>query len=288
MLRSHAPHDGPRVPLILHWLGRLWCWAYGWEVVGQVTRSRAVLIAHPHTSNWDLPHMIAVAATLGTFCSWLGKESLFKPPFGFMLRWLGGIPVDRSAPRGQVGEAIDRVQSAKRILLVVPPSGTRSRRDGWKSGFYWIAQGAEVPIMCGFLDYGKKRAGIANEVMPSGDVKADMDRIRAFYEGMTGLYPENNTRIYLSAEDTAVAEDEEFSSVVAKPVVEPEPHSSSSPPSGELDPGTFESADAMSSPTQVAAAGPQPAAASRSESSSLDQASDPGDSSGSSTSERKD
>lgn len=200
MLRVHAPHDGPQIPLLLHLVGRLWCWAYGWKVEGEVSGAKAILIAHPHTSNWDLPHMIAVAACLGTFCSWLGKESLFKPPFGFVLKWLGGIPVDRSAPKGQVGEAIDRIGRTPRILLVVPPSGTRSRRDGWKSGFYWIASGAQVPIVCGYLDYGRKRAGIANPIMPSGDVKADMDKIRSFYGDMTGLYPENNTRIYLKAE----------------------------------------------------------------------------------------
>jgi hypothetical protein len=201
MLRTHAPHDGPRVPLLLHLVGRLWVWAYGWKIEGSVPGRRAVLIAHPHTSNWDLPHMIAVAATLGTFNSWLGKASLFRPPFGFVLRWLGGIPVDRSAPRGQVGEAIARIQGAERILLVVPPSGTRSKRDHWKSGFYWIAQGAQVPIACGFLDFGNKRAGIGLAFVPTGDLKADMDRIRGFYAGMTGLVPGNTTRIHLPGED---------------------------------------------------------------------------------------
>jgi len=204
MARSHPPHQGPRVPLLLHWLGRLWVWAYGWKVVGSVPGPRAVLIAHPHTSNWDLPHMIAVAATMGTFCSWLGKDTLFRPPFGFLLRWLGGIPVDRRAPRGQVGEAIARIGEAERILLVVPPSGTRSRRDSWKSGFYWIAQGAQVPIACGFLDYGRKTAGMGLSLVPTGDLKADMDEIRAFYEGMTGLIPHATTRIYLPAEDEPV------------------------------------------------------------------------------------
>lgn len=207
MTWPYAEHEGPRASRLLYMIGRVWVRVYGWKVEGQVPGRRAVLIAHPHTSNWDLPHMIAVSGVLGTWASWLGKDSLFRPPFGWFIKALGGIPVDRSAPRGQVGEAIARIQESDRILLVVPPSGTRSRRDSWRSGFYWIAVGAQVPIACGYLDYGRKRAGIGLAFVPTGDIKADMDRIRAFYEGMTGAYPEETTRIYLSAEDEPSASD---------------------------------------------------------------------------------
>jgi 1-acyl-sn-glycerol-3-phosphate acyltransferase len=197
----HFSHQGPVASPWLRLVGRIWCRLYGWRVEGGVPAPKAVLIAHPHTSNWDLVHMIAVSGVLGTWCSWLGKESLFRPPFGWMLKLLGGVPVDRSAPRGQVGEAIARIEGAERILLVVPPSGTRSRRDAWKSGFYWIAHGAQVPIICGYLDFKTKRAGLGMSFVPTGDVKADMDRIRAFYVGMEGLRPENTTRVYLPMED---------------------------------------------------------------------------------------
>jgi 1-acyl-sn-glycerol-3-phosphate acyltransferase len=144
--------------------------------------------------------MLAVAYRLGVRPSWLGKRQLFRPPFGGFMRWLGGISVDRSARTNMVAQVVERFSDVDRLFLVIPPSATRHRAAHWKSGFYHIARGANVPILCTFLDYTRKVGGIGPAVVPSGDVRADMDVIRAFYEGVEGRYPQNHTPIYLPEE----------------------------------------------------------------------------------------
>ena len=156
---SPAPRSRPG--RLAQLVGRLWLRSFGWRVEGRLPHhTRAVVIAAPHTSNWDLPFMLAVSWVLGVRPAWLGKDGLFRPPFGALMRWLGGIPVDRRAPGGMVTQAAARLRAADRLLLVVPPSGTRSRAPHWKSGFYHIASAAGVPILCTFLDYRRRVGGV--------------------------------------------------------------------------------------------------------------------------------
>ncbi len=201
-IRSSAvTHPGPTTSWLLYWVGRLWMWVFGWDVQGDPAHvPKAVLIAAPHTSNWDLPHMLAAALVFRLRVSWLGKHSLFRPPFGWILRLLGGIPVDRSGPHGLVGHAAQALTDADQLVIAVPPSGTRSRSEHWKSGFYWIAHTAKVPIICGYLDYGRRVACLGEHFLPSGNVRADMDRVREIYEGITGKFPELMTPIRLKEE----------------------------------------------------------------------------------------
>jgi 1-acyl-sn-glycerol-3-phosphate acyltransferase len=117
------------------------------------------------------------------------------------MRWLGGIPVDRGSRTNLVAQVVDGFQDIERLFLVIPPSATRRRAAHWKSGFYHIAREARVPILCTFLDYTRKVGGIGPPVIPSGDLRADMDVIRAFYQGIEGRYPENQTPIYVPEED---------------------------------------------------------------------------------------
>jgi 1-acyl-sn-glycerol-3-phosphate acyltransferase len=138
---------------------------------------------------------------LGVRLSWLGKRDLFRGPMGPVFRRLGGLPVDRGAPQNQVRQAIDWFADTPRLLLAIAPSGTRSRVAHWKSGFYHIARGANVPVLCTFLDYGRKVAGVGPAILPTGDVRADMDRIRAFYEGIVGRYPSLATPVRLREEE---------------------------------------------------------------------------------------
>ncbi|MCC6764496.1 MAG: lysophospholipid acyltransferase family protein [Deltaproteobacteria bacterium] len=183
-------------------LARAWLWFFGWKVEGELPPGiKAVAIAYPHTTNWDMPFMLAVAYRLGVRPSWLGKRQIFRTPFGGFMRWLGGIPVDRSARTNMVAQVVERFAGIDRLFLVVPPSATRHKAAHWKSGFYHIARGAGVPILCTFLDYTRKVGGIGAVVHPTGDVRADMDVIRAFYQGIEGRYPENQTPIYLPEED---------------------------------------------------------------------------------------
>ncbi len=170
--------------------GALYLRLFGWRVEGRLPAgTKAVAIAAPHTSNWDLPFMLAVSYVLGVKPSWLGKRQLFRRPFGGLMRRLGGIPVDRDRRTNLVQQVADHFATVDRLFLVVPPSGTRRRATHWKSGFYQIARAAEVPIICAFLDYGRKVGGIGPTIVPRGDVAADMQTIRDFYDGITAKYP---------------------------------------------------------------------------------------------------
>ena len=183
-------------------LAGLWLWCFGWKVEGSLPPSvKAVAIAYPHTSNWDMPFMLAISYRLGIRPSWLGKRELFRWPFGSFMRWLGGLPVDRGARTNMVAQVVERFQDIERLFLVIPPSATRHLATHWKSGFYYIACGAGVPILCTFLDYTRKVGGIGPPVIPSGNIPADMNTIRAFYQGIEGRYPQNQTPIYLPEED---------------------------------------------------------------------------------------
>lgn len=193
-----SPVAGP----IARTLSRLFLRLYGWKVEGTLPPSvKGVAIAAPHTTNWDMPFMLAVSFQLGVRPSWLGKRELFRWPFGGFMRWLGGLPVDRGARSNLVAQVVERFEEVDRLFLVIPPSGTRRRATHWKSGFYHVARGAGVPILCTFLDYRRKVGGIGPILMPTGDVRADMEVIRAFYSGVTGLYPQNTTPPYLPEED---------------------------------------------------------------------------------------
>ena len=159
----------------------------GWRVEGSGPDiPRAVVVAAPHTSNWDLVFTLAIAATLGIRVSWMGKHTLFRPPFGRLMRAVGGLPVDRRASHGAVEAAVELLTSHDRLFLIISPEGTRGRSERWKTGFYRIAQGAGVPIVLGFLDYGRKVGGLGKVFVPTGDVEKDMEEIRVFYAPIRG------------------------------------------------------------------------------------------------------
>ncbi|MCB4365044.1 lysophospholipid acyltransferase family protein [Hydrogenophaga taeniospiralis] len=161
----------------------------GWRVEGalpEVAR-KSVLIAAPHTSNWDLPYTLMVAFALRLNIYWMGKQSIFKAPFGGLMRWLGGIPVNRAQSSNLVAASADAIRAADGPLqLIVPPEGTRSKTRYWKTGFYYIALGAQVPIVMAYMDYATKRSGLGPLFEPTGDMDADMAAIKAFYAPFKG------------------------------------------------------------------------------------------------------
>lgn len=187
-------------------LGRLWLWSFRWRVEGALPPGmrKVVFIAAPHTSNWDLPFMLAVAWTLGLRLGWMGKKSLFAPPFGSFMRLLGGVAVDRAAPGGLVDQVAAEFARRDGLALAIPPEGTRSLSPYWKSGFYRIAEGAEVPIACGYLDYARRCGGIGPIVVPSGDRTADALHFAQFYATVTAKYPELAGPVRF-ADDTDIA-----------------------------------------------------------------------------------
>ncbi len=175
------------------WLGRVVYKMIGWQVEGSVPESvpKSVMIVAHHTSNWDFPIGLFGSFALNIKPFWIGKHSLFNWPMGRLMRWLGGIPIDRRHSKDFVKHAIQLLNDHEKLMLVIAPEGTRKRVDQWKSGFYYIANGASVPIICAFIDYKRKVTGIGPIIMPTGDIQADLQKIRAFYQTITAKKPEN-------------------------------------------------------------------------------------------------
>jgi len=184
------------------WLANHFLKLIGWQVIGQPPDPpKSVIIAAPHTSNWDFMYLYLVASMMGVRIYWMGKEELFKGILGPISRTLGGIPVKRNHSANMVQQMAQAFSEKDEMLLAVPPAATRRKTDFWKSGFYYIALEAGVPITLGFVDYGKKQAGLGPSFIPSGDLKTDMDFIRAFYADIQGKFPQNKSVIRLKQED---------------------------------------------------------------------------------------
>jgi 1-acyl-sn-glycerol-3-phosphate acyltransferase len=159
----------------------------GWKLQGMPpTEPKYVLIAVPHTSNWDFPLSLAMAFVYRFDMHWMGKDSLFKGWRGPIMRWMGGIPIDRSSSNNVVAQTIEAFNLSDRLVIAVPPEGTRSRVDKWKTGFYYIALGAKVPIALGFLDYKRKAGGFLSAFYPTGDAEKDIVAMRGCYAGISG------------------------------------------------------------------------------------------------------
>jgi 1-acyl-sn-glycerol-3-phosphate acyltransferase len=187
-------------------LARLFLLATGWKPEGDApVPRRYVLIAAPHTTNWDFPYLLAFAEHFGMRISWLGKASLFRGPLGPVMRALGGIPIERSRSENRVASMAKIFEEHDDLGLVVPAEATRSRAEYWKSGFYYIALTAGVPIVMAFLDYDRKRGGIGPTFLPTGDVAHDMEAVRAFYADKKGKFPEAFGPVRLREESGGVA-----------------------------------------------------------------------------------
>ncbi len=175
---------------LVRWLALLVFKCAGWKAEGRKPDlSRYVIIAAPHTSNWDFVHTLCIAFIYRLNAVIMMKNAWFRWPLGPLFRWLGALPIDRSRANHVVAQSIARFRQRDRLILVVPPSGTRRRVRYWKTGFYHIANGAGVPIVLGFLDYRRKVGGFGPTVLPTGDIDSDMAVIQAFYRNISGKYP---------------------------------------------------------------------------------------------------
>ncbi|MEI7516401.1 MAG: lysophospholipid acyltransferase family protein [Betaproteobacteria bacterium] len=185
--------DTPVVNTVLRGLSIGFLKLSGWEITGHLPDNgrTCVLIAAPHTSNWDLPYTLMVAFALRLNIYWMGKEQIFKPPFRGLMMWLGGLPVRRESANNLVAASIEALQNAQGpVQLVVPPEGTRSKVRYWKTGFYYIALGAKVPIVMAYMDYARKQSGLGPVFEPTGDIEVDMAAIQAFYAPFKGKNPD--------------------------------------------------------------------------------------------------
>jgi len=174
---------------LFRWLSVGWLRLNGWSLHGDwPDYPKMVLVAAPHTSNWDGLHMLAAAGYYRVRLRWMGKASLVRGPFGGLVRWAGCVPIDRSRSNDMVAEMAQAFAASDEMVLAVPPEGTRSLTRAWKSGFYHIAVSAGVPLVFSVLDYGRKRISISGSLVPTGDYDADMVLIAAHYANAQGKH----------------------------------------------------------------------------------------------------
>ncbi|MEQ1510509.1 MAG: lysophospholipid acyltransferase family protein [Sphingopyxis sp.] len=168
---------------------------YGWRAEGAIPEPRRfVIIAAPHTSNWDFPYFLGLTQDLGVKAHFIGKASLFRWPLGGFMRAMGGIAVDRSASHNVVQAMVDEFARRDTFMLTIAPEGTRGHSAKWKTGFYQIALAAHVPMVVGFMDYKRRVGGLGPAIMPTGDYAADMARVWDVYKEHTPKNPGGATQ----------------------------------------------------------------------------------------------
>lgn len=192
-------------PLPMGWLCRTYLEMTGWTLVGALPSDepKVVVIGAPHTSNWDFLVFLGVVNFLGIRLSFLAKNGLFKGPFGTFLRRIGGIPVDRPNASSIVESAVNAFSESEKMILLLAPEGTRARTEGWKSGFWRIAEEADVPVAFAFIDGPTRTSGLGPAYRIDGDIDGFMEKASAFYEDKRGLKPQNATPIVLRGGPTA-------------------------------------------------------------------------------------
>lgn len=176
------------------WVGLTYLTVLRWKLRGDWPRDidKFVLVAAPHTSNWDGLAMLSMGSYYRASIKWMGKKSLTTGPFGWLIKMIGCVPVDRSKSMSLVDQMAEEFSRRDKLVLLVPPEGTRGKVTEWKSGFYHIAVAAQVPIVLSALDYGAKSGGVIGVFHPTGDYEADLPKIMAFYSDVKGKYPENH------------------------------------------------------------------------------------------------
>lgn len=182
----------PVISTIMRWLSICILKLTGWKVSGEKPGDpKYIMVAAPHTSNWDFVLLLLTAFTLRLDAHWMGKASLFPYPFRRLMVWLGGIPIDRSQANNVVSQMADYFESVEQLIVIIPPEGTRSKVNEWKTGFYHIAQQANVPIVLGFIDAGTRTVGFGPRLLAGGDVEVEIGQIKKYYSGKKGLVPDN-------------------------------------------------------------------------------------------------
>ncbi|HYD46749.1 MAG TPA: 1-acyl-sn-glycerol-3-phosphate acyltransferase [Terriglobales bacterium] len=186
-----SPHNPFGVSRFMHGLARFLFRISGWQIEGAVHRpERFVLISAPHTSYWDAIVLLVAAHIFRVKLSWYVKSEAFIFPLSLLIRYFGGIPIYRRHRRNMVAQAVEDFANKERLILAVPPEGTRGRTPYWKTGFYHIARNANVPLVLGYIDFKRKVAGLGPAFVPTGDIAADFEIFREFYAKVTPKYPE--------------------------------------------------------------------------------------------------
>lgn len=189
-----VPPPGDRLPTrgnaMSRWLGRAALGVAGWRIEGAIpNRPRLLVIVAPHTSNWDFAVGIAAMFALGVQVTFLGKDTLFRWPLGGVMRWLGGFPVDRHAPHNVVEQTVRLIRSRERVVVGLSPEGTRRKLPAWRTGYYFVARGAGVPIVPVAFDYPARAIRIFAPHQPAETVEQDLAELGQLFEARMARYP---------------------------------------------------------------------------------------------------
>jgi 1-acyl-sn-glycerol-3-phosphate acyltransferase len=183
-LPAGAPRTGNA---FTRWIGRTVLRLGGWTMAGDFPDERKlVILAAPHSSAWDAVWGLAAKIGLGIHIDFIGKQELFRGPLGWFLRRVGAIPVDRARAHGVVDAIVERFAQSETMWFVLAPEGTRKRVEHWKTGFWHIARDAGVPVVCAYFHYPERTIGIGPLMCMTGNLKADMAKVRAFYRPWMG------------------------------------------------------------------------------------------------------
>jgi 1-acyl-sn-glycerol-3-phosphate acyltransferase len=184
-------------PFFWYYFSKFWFWITGWKLVSRVPPgiTKAMMIAAPHTSNWDILYARASFFLMNVPVRFTVKKEWVDNPFvGWLMRSLGALPVDRSRNNSLVDGMIKLFNEREELVILITPEGTRQYQPKWRKGFYFAAEGANVPILLGFLDYKNKESGVGGPIYPTGNYEADLEQIQAFYRTKTGKFPEKGVR----------------------------------------------------------------------------------------------
>lgn len=177
---------------------------FGWNIdVILPVEKKFILIGAPHTTNWDLPIALLCFWSVPIRLTWVGKKQLFIGPLDYIFRAMGGIPVDRSIHTGFIEQIAHQFDTHEEMIFGITPEGTRSRAEYWKTGFYYIALQAKVPVCLAHIDFPSRTIGFGEMLYPSGDIDKDFEKIKLFYKNKTGKFPENQGPIRMRDKTTA-------------------------------------------------------------------------------------
>ncbi|MCX5756317.1 MAG: lysophospholipid acyltransferase family protein [Gemmatimonadetes bacterium] len=172
-------------------LGRWALRLIGWTIEGEIPNiPKFMIIVAPHTSNWDFPVGVAVKFALGIRATFLGKHTLFRWPLGVVMRWLGGVPVFRHAPRNVVEQTVDHLNHAERVVIVLSPEGTRKKLPAWRTGFHYVARGAQLPILPAALDFSTKTVRFYPLYHPTDSVETNLAELGRHFKASMACHPE--------------------------------------------------------------------------------------------------
>jgi len=177
---------------LLRFISKIYIKLAGWKIAGAIPPEikKCVLLAVPHTSNYDFPIAIAILRIMNVKIKYLIKKEWMKFPLGWFFKYTGAIAVDRSKSNNLIAAIVDIMNQRDEIVMVIPPEGTRKLARKWKTGFYYVALGAKVPIVLSYLDYEKKTGGFGPAIYPTGNLVEDMHQIRDFYKDKVPRHPE--------------------------------------------------------------------------------------------------